>query len=339
MKLNNQICCGDSRKLIKQIPDHSVQLTITSPAYFQQRDYLNSDLEMGQEKSIEEYIANLVSFFKECVRVTKKDGSIIFNLGDKYLDGNLLLIPYRFAIAVQDCGVKLINNITWAKSNPTPRQFKRRMVTATEPFFHFVHRDSKDYKYYYERLACSGKENKPSPNTKIGQSYYNLIDKSNLTDMQKALAYRDLETAIQKVESGEIRSFRMKIAGIHAPAFGGQPGGRTNELKNNGYTIIEFIGNNLVKDWFLSPVASIRGIKHLAVYPQSIVEHFITLTTDEGDLVFDPFIGSGTSALAAQKLGRFYLGFELSENYAKITEDRLKNITPPEAFDGVSSGE
>ena len=322
MNLIDKIYCGDSRILINDIPSESVDLVICSPAYFNQREY-SSKLEMGQEDTIEEYITSLVDFFKSCVRIVKNNGSIIFNLGDKYINENLLLVPYKFAIeATKQCNVNLINNITWAKSNPTPRQYTKRMVQATEPFFHFTKKGFV-YKYYRERLATPTKKRVPNPNSKVGQSYYDLIKKSTLTSEQKEIAYKELKKAIDKVKSGDIASIRMKITGMHAPAFGGQEGGRASQMRNKGYTIIEVPGNSLVKDWLTTPVESIRGIGHLAVYPQSIIEKFIMLVTDEGDLVCDPFMGSGTTACAAKKLNRHYLGFELSKDYVEISKKRL----------------
>ena len=79
----DQILCGDNLELIRQLPDRSVQLVITSPPYFQQRDY---GAGMGNEARLEEYLENLLSLFRECVRVVKDDGSLVFNLGDKYED-------------------------------------------------------------------------------------------------------------------------------------------------------------------------------------------------------------------------------------------------------------
>ena len=133
----NEIVCGDSAQLLKLIPQESVDLVITSPPYFQQREYGGGGI--GNEKKPVDYIAALMNIFRECIRVIKPTGSIIFNVGDKYEDSSLLLMPFRFAIAAtEQCEVTLVNNVTWVKSNPTPRQFKRRLVSSTEPFFHFV---------------------------------------------------------------------------------------------------------------------------------------------------------------------------------------------------------
>ncbi|MBI3755929.1 MAG: site-specific DNA-methyltransferase, partial [Deltaproteobacteria bacterium] len=134
--LLNNIMQGDNLAMLKFIPDNTINLIITSPPYFKQRDYGGG---IGNEKTVEEYIDNLLKVFSECVRILKDNGSIVFNLGDKYLEGNLQLIPYRFAVeALKSFPIKLVNSITWVKSNPTPRQYQRRLVSSAEPFFHFV---------------------------------------------------------------------------------------------------------------------------------------------------------------------------------------------------------
>ena len=65
---------------------------------------------------------------------------------------------------------------------------------------------------------------------------------------------------------------------------------------------------------------------HSAAFPQALPEWFIKLFTSEGDIVLDPFIGSGTTALAAQNLGRHYVGIELSELYYEIACNRANNF-------------
>ncbi len=66
----------------------------------------------------------------------KPTGNIVYNMGDKIIDGSMLLVPYRFALRVlEDYNLRLVNDITWVKSNPTPHQFSRRLIASTEPFF------------------------------------------------------------------------------------------------------------------------------------------------------------------------------------------------------------
>jgi site-specific DNA-methyltransferase (adenine-specific) len=94
----NRIIEGDSGTVLREIPPGQIDLVITSPPYFMQREYGGFDNEIGNEESVDLYIENVIGVFRECVRIIKPTGSIIFNVGDTYDDGNLLLVPYRFAI-------------------------------------------------------------------------------------------------------------------------------------------------------------------------------------------------------------------------------------------------
>jgi site-specific DNA-methyltransferase (adenine-specific) len=326
-KFLNRIVCGDSHFLLQEIPENSIHLVITSPPYFQQRDY--DGLGIGNEKRVEEYVNNLLKIFNECVRITKDDGSIVFNLGDKYENSSLLMVPHKFAMeAIKVNPIKLVNIITWVKLNPTPRQFKRRLVSSTEPFFHFVKNDS----YYYDIDSFTDHKNllrsKSNGGNKIGQGYFELIKKSSLSEKEKQQAKKELLEVIQEVKSGKIESFRMKIRGIHSEPFGGQEGGRKIQLEKKGFTIIKILGNGLKKDVIECPVETIKGSKHPAIYPEYIIQELIRLLTHKGDVVLDPFIGSGTTAVAAKKLNRDYIGLDINPSYCKYAERKLKDIQP-----------
>lgn len=321
----DQIVCGDNLELIRELPNESVDLAITSPPYFQQRDYGGG---MGNEQHVDAYIEKLLSLFSECVRVVKENGSLVFNVGDKYLDGSLLLAPYRFALAATETGqVKLVNEITWAKRNPTPRQFRRRLVSSTEPFFHFVKSD----RYYYDMDAFLAKSDAPAqtgkPSSKIGQRYFELIEQSDLSDDEKKAARRELTEAIQEVRRGETYSFRMKIRGVHAEPFGGQAGGRQLQIKNKGFTIIRMHGRRLKRDLIEAPVAAVKGNKHPAIYPVEIVEELLNLLTPPGALVLDPFMGSGSTAVACKNTGRRYIGYEINPEYCKDARRRVSETS------------
>lgn len=323
----NKIVCGDSYQLLQEIPDNSVNLIVTSPPYFQQRDY--DGLGIGNEKKLEEYFKNLLKIFKECVRITKEDGSVVFNIGDKYENSSLSMVPHKFAIeALKISLIKLVNIITWVKLNPTPRQFKRRLVSSTEPFFHFVKTDS----YYYDIDSFMNHRNlfpkKSNGGNKIGRGYFKLIEESSLTDKEKQQAQRELLEVIQEVKKGKIESFRMKIRGIHSKPFGGQEGGRKIQLEKKGFTIIKILGNGLKKDIIESPVETIKGNKHPAIYPEYIIQELIKLLTKKGDIVLDPFVGSGTTALAAKKIDRDYVGIDINPSYCEYATQRLNNIKP-----------
>ena len=324
----DQILCGDNQELIRKLPDDCIQLVITSPPYFQQRDYGGG---MGNESHVDEYIDKLICLFQECVRVLRDDGNIVFNMGDKYQDSSLLLVPYRFALAATDLDfVRLVNEITWVKSNPTPRQFSRRLVSSTEPFFHFVKSDS----YYYEPKSFlvqsqSTQKSKQKTHTNIGKRYFELIEESELSESEKSVARLELVEVIQEVKRGKTQSFRMKIRGIHAAPFGGQEGGRTMQLRNKGFTIIRIHGNKLKRDVIETPVAAVKGNKHPAIYPSDLIEEFLHLLTPPGSLVLDPFMGSGSTAIACKKLGRHYIGYDINSEYCEYAR---KSINDTEIF-------
>src|SRR3990172_9398728 len=323
----DEIICGDSADLLKAIPANSVDLVITSPPYFQQREYDGGGV--GNEKKPDDYISALMKIFHECVRVIKPTGSIVFNIGDKYEDSSLLLMPYRFAIAAtEQCGVTLVNNVTWVKSNPTPRQFRRRLVSSTEPFFHFV--KSQSYQYHIDEFLKPEDGEKPNGGNgtreNVGKRYFTLIEQSSLSPKQKELARAKLEEVIEEVRNGEIQGFRMKIRGIHSEPFGGQDGGRKIQLDKNGFTIIRIYGNPLKKDVITTPVESLKNCPHPAIYPVKIVEEFVRLLTQKGDIVLDPFVGSGSTAVAAFQNERVYIGFDISEEYCLYAQKRLSSV-------------
>jgi site-specific DNA-methyltransferase (adenine-specific) len=76
--------------------------------------------------------------------------------------------------------------------------------------------------------------------------------------------------------------------------------------------------------WKISPE---KNTKHPAPFPQKLVENCILLSTVESDLVFDPFLGSGTTAITSKKLNRDFIGIEIDETYFKLTQERLQDKT------------
>lgn len=328
IEFKNEIIAGDSLQILRQLPDNAFDLIVTSPPYFQQRDYGNGNLGIGNEKSEREYLENLLNIFRECVRVIKNTGSVVFNIGDKYLNGNLALLPFKFAIkATDEENVFLINQLTWAKLNPTPRQEKRKLIQATEPFFIFA--KSKDYYFdlanYLKHLDTINKNCITKPSGKLGSKYLELIATSDLAECEKDNARKALSETIELIKSGEIVGFRMKIKGVHKLAYGGQEGGRNNQIKNNGFTIIKILGNRMKKDIIESPVEMTKDNKHPAVYPSYIVQELIKLLSRENDTVLDPFCGSGTTCIAAKTLNRNYLGIEINPEYVALANERLAN--------------
>jgi len=322
----NKIICGDAVTELKKLEKESVDLILTSPPYWEQRKYTKDDSrEIGKEKNIVDYLNSLEMVFDECLRVCKRTGSIVFNIGDKYVKGDLQLIPYRFAIRMKDRhapALKLINDITWVKSNPTPRQYKKRLISATEPFFHFV---KYEHMFYYNQEAFF-EEDKPAKSKvtpKKGEGYATKIQNSDLTPKEKLNALIALTKTVQEVRDGKITDFRMKIRGIHKKAFGGQAGGRNNQIDKQGFTVIRMYGNKLKRDVIESSCANTKNIDHPAIFPLTLVKEVVKLLSKEDNIVLDPFCGSGQVCLASKSLNRQYLGIDLNSYYCDMTKKRL----------------
>jgi site-specific DNA-methyltransferase (adenine-specific) len=324
----------DCREVLKEIPDKSIDLVVTSPPYYQQREY-GTHSNIGQEPSVDEYVKSVGEIFRLCMRKIRPEGSVIFNIGDKYEGNSLLLVPYRFALEMSkkvedEPQAFLLNTITWVKPNPEPRQFKRRLVNATEPFFHFV--KTMNYKYHPEKFTSNGNAKKELDRkaSKIGHSYFEAVRASSeLTNAQKELAYKELNEVIEEVRMGKIWSFRMKIKGIHSLAYGGYEGGRKQHLESKGFTIIRMSGESIKRDVIDSPILNLRYMHHPAMYPEYLVQEILNLTTDMGDVVLDPFVGSGTTAVVAKRMRRRYIGIEINPEYLESAKARLQESLKP----------
>ena len=315
-----QVACGDNRNLLPALEAGSIDLVVTSPPYFNQRDYSSPGL--GNETTIDEYLDNIIETFQQILRVMKPTGNIVYNMGDKVIDGSLQLIPYRFAARVVDeLSLRLVNDITWIKQNPTPHQFTRRLTISTEPFFHFAL--SNDYYYNLEAFQPSKPAPRNKPTDKLGGRYRELIEESDLNSQERRAAHEALDEAIADVWDGQIQSFRMKIRGIHAPAYGGQDGGRKMHIERHGFTIIRIYGRKMKRDVIESPVESLPGNGHPAIFPVRVVRELIRLLCPLNGQVLDPYLGSGSTMVAALMEGKSCIGIDISQDYCDSARERV----------------
>lgn len=137
--------CGDALEIVRQMPDGCIDTIVTSPPYYQQRDY-GSPGQIGQEKTPEAYVQRLVDLFAEIGRVTHDRGSAWVVIGDKYDSGRLMGMPWRFALAMQDAGWILRSDCIWHKPNAMPSAVKNRPTTDHEYIFLFSRSDN----YFYD---------------------------------------------------------------------------------------------------------------------------------------------------------------------------------------------
>lgn len=130
--------CGD----LFHLENESIQTVITSPPYFQMRNYGTGKKQLGLEKEVMDFINNLCDLFEDTKRVLKKDGSLFVNINDCVIDGEYQSVPELFLIEMKKRGWKYVDQYLWLKSNAqfTPG---KRSVRNFEPIFHFV--KSEDY--------------------------------------------------------------------------------------------------------------------------------------------------------------------------------------------------
>jgi len=125
-----------------QLEDESVQTVITSPPYFQMRNYGTGKNQLGLEKDVLNFIKNLCDLFEDTKRVLKSEGSLFVNINDCVIDGQYQSVPELFLIEMRRRGWRYVDQYLWLKTNA---QFThgKRSVRNYEPIFHFV--KSEDY--------------------------------------------------------------------------------------------------------------------------------------------------------------------------------------------------
>lgn len=320
-----QILIGDVRKRLAELPVSSVDTVITSPPYWNLRDYGHPG-QLGLESDVQGWVAGLVDVCDVLARVLKPSGSLWLNVGDGYSNHptqgaakkSLLLGPQRLAVALADAGWIVRNQVVWAKSNPMPSSVEDRLSCTYEVVLLLV----RSRRYFFDldtiRQPLTSKAKK-RPN---------------------AGGYRYLPNDALPPDAGfdEDRGLsRLKVEGR-----AGHP-----------------LGKNVGDVWWLS-TAGYRGA-HFATFPVSLVERPLLATCPErvcagcgapwrrepvnrglivpilGPLqpdcdcgtattpgvVLDPFMGAGTVALAAETHGRDWIGIELNPVYAALAHRRL----------------
>lgn len=279
----DRIYVGDSVAVMRRWPDQFVDLVLTSPPYFNLRDYGVAG-QLGLERAPEEYVASLMKVIRECGRVMKSTGSLYLNIGDTYKGKTLLGIPWRVAFAMIEEGWLLRNEIVWAKPHGLPTPIKDRLNTTHEKIFHFV----KSPKYYFDLDAIRV----PTKGT-----------------------YR---------EGSKTRRFMTDTRLPHRPGVPVAGNFKPHPLGKNPGDVWT-IGPETRPKKYIAPGET----AHFAPYPEALCERPIKAASPPDGIVLDPFMGSGTTALVARRLGRHFLGTELSPEYARLARRRLRLHASP----------
>lgn len=310
------VLVGDCRETLRSLETESVQCVVTSPPYWQLRDY-GADGQLGLEPTPAAFVASLVDVFREVRRVLRRDGTCWVNMGDTYVAGmsggfsstvtshrnhrstqaahvamggrrhrlvsglppkSLVGTPWRFALAMQDDGWILRSDIVWHKPNPMPESVRDRPTRAHEYVFLF----SRGQRYYYDAAA-------------IAEPLLHPAD-STAEDAARAFSRR----------RATVPAVRQERATLDAP---------TPTTKNARSV------------WSISTSPS--GHEHFAAFPRELARRCIAAGTRPGDVVLDPFAGTGTTLEVAITMGRGAIGCEISEEYSRIIERRLRGTQLP----------
>jgi site-specific DNA-methyltransferase (cytosine-N4-specific) len=202
----------------------------------------------------------------------------------------LALIPSRVAIALQEDGWILRNDICWFKPNGLPSSVQDRLTNRWEHVFHFV----KQRKYYYNLDAIRGPQK--------AKSIKRVINRMKLQErtgrpMTKISKYYENENNVNYGASGFLKGRSLK-------------------------GILNLKGKNPGDFWKIS-VKSF-SVPHFAVYPEELCSRPIKSSCPTGGIVFDMFSGSATTLVVAKKLGRRFIGCDLNHDYVRIARKRLK---------------
>ena len=288
-----KILVGDVRKMLDELPSESVDCIVSSPPYFRLRNY-GEGRQIGLERHVDEWVDELRLVARGLRRVLKEGGSFWLNLGDTYsrspLDGalakSLVLAPERLATALVADGWVLRNKVIWSKPNPMPTSVRDRLSCTWEVVYFFV----KAQRYHFDldaiRVPHRSKSATSRPPTR------------RPTDGKHAWSVPPEWRGPSSGTNGGLD--RLKAAGLVGHPLGKNPG----------------------DVWSLS-TASYRGAHH-AVFPVSLAERPILATCPVGGIVLDPFMGSGTTAIAAEKHGRQWIGIELNPDFAALAHERIE---------------
>lgn len=327
-----QVLVGDATERLRALPAGSVDTVVTSPPYFRLRNY-GAAGQIGLEESVDQWVVRLRDVLREVARVLKPEGSVWLNLGDTYsrtakhgaAAKSLVLAPEKLLLACSAEGWSIRNKVVWAKPNPMPTSTRDRLACTWEPL------------YLLTRSA----------------NYYFDLD---------AIRIPARSAPARPTVAGQAAKYASR--GGQRPAWSGPAAGINSGLeamKARGLTSHP-LGKNPGDVWTI-PTASYHGA-HFATFPEGLVERPLRATCPErvclgcgtawrraalvralgatavlGTLrkscpcadrawrpgvVLDPFIGAGTVAVVAERLGRRWVGIELNPDFAELADQRRK---------------
>ena len=295
--------------MLKTIPDGTVDCCVTSPPYYGLRDY-GKEGQIGLEESPEEYIEKLVRVFREVKRVLKDDGTLWLNIGDSYAQ-RLRQSGEEYAGKLARASKGQIK----AGAKKAPTGFKEKDLIGIPWMLAFALRD--DGWYLRQDIIW----HKPNP---MPESVKDRCVKSHeyIFLFSKKPRYFFDYMAIQeesKWNGKDKRSGKGRISYDGKRTKGGV------EKTKAQQSFVSITGRRNKRDVWRVATRPYKEA-HFATFPEQLIEPCILAGSRPDGIVLDPFFGSGTTGVVAEKYGRRYIGVELNEEYIELAKKRLNGV-------------
>lgn len=287
----DRIIIGDALQHLRELPDEIADVCVTSPPYYGLRDY-GVDGQVGLEKTPEEYIDRLVQIFREVRRTLKKDGTLWIVIADSYA-GSGRGISKKTGIKNKD-----LIGIPWmlAFALRTDGWYLRSDIIWNKP--NVMPESVKD--------RC----------TKCYEHVFMLAkSKTYHFDSEAVLVPAQYDGRKETINKGSSK-YADKIVPGKTP--------QSQHMAGKPHQRWRFKDGKPVKNRRDVWTVSTRPYKgaHFATFPPELIEPCILAGSRPGGTVLDPFIGSGTTAEVAHRLGRECVGIELNPDYEEFIRQR-----------------
>ena len=275
--------CGDCTEVLKQLDTESIDLILTSPPYADQRDYGASNTKIEADGYVEWFRPKAEQIY----RVLKNNGSFVLNINDKVVDGFQHLFVFKLVIMLcEEIGFKLVRDYIWHNPATPPNVYSSGKYGRTKKSHEYCFWFSKSDEWTFNMDPIR------TPYKKGMEKFLNGEGKGERTD--------NTLPSTHSFDCGKV----WKNYG------GADPG-----------TVIS-ISNTSSNDVFLR-LCKEKGVVHPARFPEKLVEFFVLAGSTEGDIVLDPFSGSGTTAVVAAKNNRRWIGIDANASYCELAQERM----------------
>ena len=298
--MKDTILFGDCRETLKQF-DEKARVCVTSPPYYGLRDYGGENNQIGMEQTPEDYVDEMVKVFRLVRDNLTDDGTLWLNIGDSYYnyrsDGNY---PKQSVSKTrQDLPTK-----TPVRGNKL-EGYKSKDLIGIPWMLAFALR--KDGWYLRQDIIW----HKPNP---MPESVKDRCTKAHeyIFLLSKSKNYYYNNEAIKEPVKQDWGTRDRTNGKYHNEGTGLQP--------HSGLTK-SYTKKNKRSVWSVTK-KPYKGA-HFATFPPELIEPCIKAGSEVGDIILDPFMGSGTTAMVAKMLDRYYIGCELHEDYGNLIQERV----------------